>query len=72
MKRRKIILRIHFCICLLFAAVWGIFIFLSSKQMVSMDEIMFKQIGFVLSVSYLLDYAMTKSKNKLESKGPRS
>lgn len=72
MKRRKIILRIHFCICLLFAAVWGIFIFLSSRQMVSMVEIMFKQIGLVLSASYLLDYAMTKSKKKAEPKGPQS
>ena len=72
MKRRKIILRIHFCICLLFAVVWGIFIFLSSRQMVCMDEIMFKQIGFVLSVSYLLDYVMTKSKKKAEPKGPRN
>lgn len=64
MKRRKIILRIHLCLCLFFAVIWGICIALSKNGLIYFDNPAFQGIGFLLSVSYLLDFCTAKKKDR--------
>ncbi len=64
MKRRKIILRIHFCLCLFFAVIWGICIALSKNGLIYFDNLAFEEIGLLLSVSYLINFCTAKKKGR--------
>lgn len=61
MKKRKIILRIHLGICLLFGVIWAICII--KNYATAHNEIVFEAIGLVLSASYLINFVTAKKLN---------
>ena len=60
MNKRKIIFRIHTCICILFAVIWLIFIILNNYHVISINELLFQFIGIILTISLMLHRAMIK------------
>lgn len=62
--KKNLSVKVHLVVGLLYGVFWLICILLSRNHVITMDNEIFRFIGLLLSVSYLLHITMSKQKKE--------